>query len=350
MLKKIKIINFRSIENMDLYFEKTTNIIWKNWSGKTNILEAICYLFLNNYSSFKIEDILKIWEKNIYLEWIFENENFKENKITFSYDLNLDKKIITLNWKKTSKKDLFENILKISYFSPITMNLFFLWPKYRRDFLDTILKNVFLDYEKLLNDYEKVVKNRNKVLKNISEWNSKNDEINFWNEKFISLAKNIYKYRIILINFIKDNLNNYTEIFQNKIKNISLKYETKVDLENIENSIRNYLEGNFQRDLILQKTHIWPHLDDFNILVDEKNITNFASRWEIKSVIIILKLLEINFIKNHTNKNPIFLIDDFLSELDEEHANFILDKLSNLQIIFSSILATNKENINIINI
>lgn len=350
MLKKIKIKNFRSIENMDLYFEKTTNIIWKNWAWKTNILWAICCLFLSNNFNNSIFDNLKIWEKNLYLEWFFLDEDNKEHKITFSFDSELQKKLITLNSKNTTKKHLFENILKVSYFSPIQMNLFYLWPKNRRDFLDIILKNVFLDYENLLKSYEKIVKNRNKVLKNIFLEKSQKQEINFWNEEFIKLAKDIYLYRIQLNNFIKENITKYNNIFLNKIKNISFEYKTKVDLENIEKSIKNYLETNFERDIILQKTHIWPHLDDFDIILDNKSILNFASRWEIKTIIIILKLLEINYIKKITNKTPIFLIDDLTSELDEEHINFILSELSNLQIIFTSILATNKGNINKINI
>lgn len=345
MLKKIKIINFRSIENMDLYFEKSNNIIWKNWAWKTNILQAICHLFLNNNSSFSTDDILKIWQENIYIEWIFAEENF-ENKLTFSYDKNLDKKIITLNWKKVTKKVLYENILKISYFSPTEMNLFYLWPKNRRDFLDNILKNIFIDYEKLLKDYEKVVKNRNKVLKNIFEEKSKKEEIIFWNEEFIKLAKKIYGYRIPLNNFLEENIKSKTNIFQNKVKNIAYKYITKVDLENIENCIRDYLEKNLQRDIILARTHIWPHIDDFDIIVDERNLLNFASRWEIKSIIISLKLSEINYLKKITWKTPILLIDDLASELDKEHSNLILNELENLQIIYTSILALDKKETN----
>jgi len=349
MLNSIKIKNFRSIENMDLYFEKTTNILWKNWAWKTNILQAICFLFWHNSSYFS-GDILKIWEKNLYLEWFFLDENEMEKKITFSFDEEIWKKLITLNSKKITKKFLFESILKIVYFSQTQMNLFYLWPKIRRDFLDDILKNVFFDYGKIFSDYEKIVRNRNKVLKNIFLEKSNKKEIDFWNEEMVKSAKKIYIYRIDLVNFIKENIKKYNNIFSNKIKNIFFEYKTKVDLENIEKSIKNYLEANFDRDIILQKTQIWPHLDDFDIILDNKNILNFASRWEIKSIIIILKLLEINYIKKITKKTPIFLIDDLSSELDEEHINFVLNELSNLQIIFTSVLAINKENINKINI
>jgi len=72
----------------------------------------------------------------------------------------------------------------------------------------------------------------------------------------VKSAKKIYIYRIDLVNFIKENIKKYNNIFSNKIKNIFFEYKTKVDLENIEKSIKNYLEANFDRDIILQKTQI----------------------------------------------------------------------------------------------
>lgn len=344
MLKKIKILNFRSIQSMDLYFEKVNNIIWNNWSWKTNILQAICCLFQNNISKLKIEELLKIWEKNLYIEWYYVNSNWLENKLTFSYDWESKKKQIALNWKKIAKKILHENILKISYFSPISMNLFYLWPKYRRDFLDDILKNTYSDYEKLLSDYEKIIKNRNKVLKNIFEKKSEKKEIIFWDKEFVKLAKKIYEYRIDLNDYIAQNIKDNKNVFQDKVDNISYKYITKVNLNDIENCIKDYLDKNLERDILLQKTHIWPHIDDFDIMIDGKSLVTFASRWEIKSMIISLKLIEINYIKKITWKDPIILIDDLASELDLKHSNLILEKLSNLQVIFTSIWAINQEN------
>lgn len=344
MLNKIKILNFRSIQNMDLYFKKINNIIWNNWAWKTNILQAISFLFQNNVSNLKIDELLKIWEKTLYIEWFYLNSDWLENKLTFSYDLESNKKQITLNWKKITKKILHDNILKISYFSHMSMNLFYLWPKYRRYFLDEILKNIFYDYQKIVSDYEKILKTRNKILKNIFEEKSSKDEIFFWNNEFIKLAKKIYEYRINLNNYIAENIIDNKNIFQNKVNNITYKYITKVDLNDIENCIKDYLDKNLERDILLQKTHIWPHIDDFDIIIDWKSLVNFASRWEIKSMLINLKLLEINYIKKITWKFPIILIDDLTSELDFEHSNLILEKLSNLQIFFTSILPINQKN------
>lgn len=349
MLKKINIINFRSIENKEIYFENKNAIIWENWAWKTNILQAISFLFLNNNFWYKENDILKTWSDYIYINWIFE-ENDIENNISFSYDKNQNKKVFILNNKKLSKKQIFDKILKISYFSPIFMNLFYLWPKLRREFLDNILLNIHSDYELVLKNYEKIVKNRNKLLKNIYEWKSKKEEISFWNNEFVKYAIKIYNYKIPLNNFLEKNIKLQKDIFVDKDLSLSYKYISKVDLSDIENSIKNYLEKNIDRDIILWKTHIWPHIDDFNIFIEDKEIINFASRWELKSIILSLKLIEINYIQNQTNKKPTLLIDDLWSELDEKHINLIFEKLEKLQIIFTSINYIESQKVNTISI
>lgn len=347
MLSRIKIKNFKSIENMDLYFEDFNNIIWNNWAWKTNILQAICCLFQSNNISRNVKDYLKIWTNNLYIEWYFFDQEI-EKKITYSYDLENDKKLITLNWKKVTKKILNENILKISYFSPISMNLFYFSPKNRRDFIDNLLEHLYDEYWILLKKYENILKNRNKILQNIYLWSSKKEEITFWNDSFVNVSLSIYKYRLEFNDFINSNISEFYNIFWNKINKIEYKYLTKVNISDIKNSIIDYLEKNIDRDIILWKTHIWPHIDDFEIVIDNKNIIDYASRWEIKSVLINLKLLEIQYIKKISWKLPIILIDDFISEIDENHQKILIDKLNNLQIIFTSIIPYNSQKNNLI--
>lgn len=351
MLNKIRILNFRSIEKMDLYFDwNLNNIVWKNWVWKTNVLQAISFLFWNNTFNIKNDDIIKNWENIMYLEAEFCDENSIINKIIYSYDLENDKKQILLNSKKSTKKALDEKLLKVCSFYPITMNLFYLGPKYRREFLDDILNNCYPEYKKLTKDYENVVKNRNKVLKNINLWNSKPSEIDFWDNAFLDLCEKIYKYRINICDFFQENISKNKDFFHDKNLNIEFQYKTKTNLKDIRNSINDYLKTNFQRDIILAKTSIWPHIDDFDILINKKQIINFASRWETKSVIMTLKLIEMDYLKSITWKTPILLIDDLSSELDEEHIDLFLWKINNIQTIFTSILALNKENITLINI
>ncbi len=93
------------------------------------------------------------------------------------------------------------------------MNLFYLGPKHRRDFLDEIIKNAYPTFSKTLQNYDTIVKNRNKLLKNISEQKSSPDEITFWDEELIKYAKIIYSHRIECLKFVNEDLKKYTDIF-----------------------------------------------------------------------------------------------------------------------------------------
>jgi DNA replication and repair protein RecF len=91
--------------------------------------------------------------------------------------------------------------------------MIYLSPNLRRDFLDDTLKSSYLEYDKLLKDYKKVLKSRNSILKAMNEGKAKKGEIEFWNEKFIQLSKEIYTYRFELVDFLKDLIINVKESF-----------------------------------------------------------------------------------------------------------------------------------------
>lgn len=348
MIKELKLINFRNFDKLLLEsLNKENFIIWENWKWKTNILEAISILWNNSITWIKLNNLVKKWTKNFLIEYI--NNNW--DKISFSYttDTNKEWQIIAqkrfkLNNNKISKKKFNSITYKCVIFSPITMNMMYLSPNLRRDFLDNILKSSFSEYEQLLLDYKKILKSRNKTLKSIHEWKCSKNEINFWNEKFIELSTLIYRYRFKIINFLQSSISSTAEYFSWKIKNVEFIYNTKVFENNIEIDIKDYINKNIDRDIILWKTHIWPHVDDFEIKIDWVNLINFASRWETKSIIIWLKLLEWIFIEKMTNKKPLLIIDDLISELDKKHKDILFKKIEYYQTFISSIMKKDIKN------
>jgi len=338
MIKKIKLINFRNFQEREFFFGKDKNyIIWKNGKWKTNILEALSLLTWNSITWINFENLVNKKKSFFHIEI----ENFKEANLVIFFDKELNKKKYSINKKITTKKKFREISLKSVVFSPTTMNIFHLWPSLRRDFLDNILLSSFSEYDKILKDYKKSLLNRNKILKNISKNKSEISEIKFWDEDFIKHCIKVYKYRKILIRFLKENSNNLVSSFNWKIKKIDFNYISKINFSNsseedIENKIKKYLEENLQKDIILKTTNIWPHRDDFNLILDwNTDLVDFASRWETKTVILWLKNLEIKFIEEQTNRKPILIIDDLLSELDENHKNIFINSIDWYQTFIS---------------
>ncbi|MDP2090295.1 MAG: DNA replication and repair protein RecF [Candidatus Gracilibacteria bacterium] len=342
MITELRLINFRNFEELKLVgLEKKNFLVGENGKGKTNILECISLLSNNSITGLSFDELVKRGEDYFFIEYLSDDGN----KISFSYTKEKKLKQFMLNNKKISKKKFNQITNKCVIFSPIIMNMMYLSPNLRRSFLDDLLKSSFEDYEKLLTSYKKIIKHRNKTLKNIGEGKSSKQEINFWNEKFIIEATRIYKYRFKIINFLKSTIDSTKEFFSGKIESIELKYNTKVTEDNVSKDIKEYLEKNIDRDIIMGRTPIGPHVDDFEILVDGIHLSHFASRGETKSMILWLKLLEGIFIEKMTSKKPILLIDDLLSELDNNHKDMLVKKIEYYQTFISSITKTEDTNI-----
>ncbi len=334
MLKSLKLINFRNFSEKYLEnFSEKNFIIWENGKWKTNSLEAISLIWNNSILKINLDDLVQISKDYFFIEI----ENFDNEKLSFYYSKTDKKKNYSINGKKTSRKKFFEKSYKCSIFSPIFMNLLYLSPSLRREFLDDILKSSYPDFEEVKKSYKKILKSRNSLLKAISEGKAKEEELDFWNEKFIKITEKYYNFRFKIVDFFTKQIKNIDKFLSIKTDDINFEYKTKVDKNNLEKSIKNYLDKNRKRDIIIWKTAIWPHIDDFDIIINEKNISNISSRWEIKSTILYLKLLEWIFIEKKTWKKPILIIDDLLSELDENHKNTLLENISYYQSFISNI-------------
>ena len=335
MIKSLKLVNFRNFSDKKIEnFETKNFIVWENWRWKTNILEALSILSNNSILKLSLDDLVKIWEDYFFIEINDENKG----KLWFYYSKKDKKKNFLLNNKKITKKIFLENIYPSVIFSPIVMNMMYLSPSLRREFIDEALKWSFSDYENLLKDYKKILKSRNSFLKAIYEKKAKKEDIKFWDEKFINISEEIYKYRFSFINFLSKSIKNIKDYFSVDFSEITLNYISKISENSVSSDIKNYLEKNIDRDIILWRTHIWPHIDDFEISLDNISLEKFWSRWEVKSVIIYIKLLEGIFIEKKTWKKPILIIDDLLSELDNNHKNILLEKINYYQSFISNII------------
>lgn len=341
MITQLKLINFRNFENKVLEFSGEKNfVIWENGKWKTNILEAISLLANSSLSHIEFDNLVKRWEEYFFIEC-----NYNNATLSLSYDKEKKQKKYQINGKSTTRKKFLEESYRCCIFSPIMMNMMYLSPSLRRDFIDQILINSFPEYQDILKEYKKVVKHRNKLLKHLWESWSDSSELDFWDEKFATLATEVYNYRFKIINFFKENIESSKEYFTDKVDHISFEYITKIDADSPKSSIMNYLKENRGRDIIIGKTPIWPHSDDFDVVVDAVSLTQFASRWETKSVILWLKLLETVFTEKKTNKKPVLVIDDLLSELDTLHKEMYTKKIKYYQAIISSIELTDSWNI-----
>ena len=116
--------------------------------------------------------------------------------------------------------------------------------------------------------------------------------------------------------------------------NLKIKYalsfplvNDKINIETLFEKMEEHLLHNIEKETKRKKTLVGPHLDDIHIYVDGKAARYYCSQGQQRSVVIALKLAEIASIAKLKGSFPLFLLDEVLSELDEEKRKALLKYL-----------------------
>ena len=335
-INSIHLENFRNFDNIDVSFDDV-NIIWgKNAQGKTNLIEAI-YLFTGakSFRGAKDKELIKFnCEKSI-LEIEF-NSNEREQKAKIVID---KKRNVSLNGIKNKGAAELSDELKAVVFSPVHLSMVKDGPRERRHFIDGALCQLKSNYRKLLKEYTRALVQRNSLLKDLPKHPEMESLLYIWNQNLAkSGAKIIYqrlKYIEALMPYINDIFNG---ISKNK-ENISLVYkgcdEFETDIENIEKKLLKAFENAKVQDIINRTTTKGPHRDDIDILINGKSARIYGSQGQQRSCVLAIKLAEAALLKEMTGVEPIALLDDVMSELDESRQDYILNHIKSRQVFIT---------------
>ena len=329
-IEKIKLQNFRNYKQLELNLNKNINIIYgNNAQGKTNILESIFLCsFGKSFRTTKEKEMIKFDETNLVVE-VFYQKKDRDGKIKIEIG---DKKQIYLNGIKIKKLSELLGNVNIVIFTPDDINILKDGPVGRRRFLDMMIGQLRPNYVYNLNMYLKTIEQRNNYLRQIREENKPEEMLEIWDEKLADYAEKIFNYRDEFIKKIMQKINKiHSEITENKEK---LEIEYISNCENKENYLK-LLKERRKLDIIKGFTTKGIHRDDFMIYINEKEVGTYGSQGQNRTVVLSLKLAELNVIYDEIGEYPILLLDDFMSELDIERRKNFLNNIKNTQVILT---------------
>ena len=81
-------------------------------------------------------------------------------------------------------------------------------------------------------------------------------------------------------------------------------------------------------DIMRGSTKIGPHHDDLEFFINKLDAKIYASQGQQRSIVLSLKLSEIDYLKSKTGSYPVLLLDDVLSELDKNRQLKLLDAIN----------------------
>ena len=340
-ITRLKLTNYRNCTDLTINFDKSKIlIIGKNAQGKTNILESI--YFLSGLKSPRTSNNTELIN--------FDSENFKieaeviksNTNIDLYYVYNIEKKReIKINKVKSTIKD-FKSVLKTVLFSTSDLSLLRGTPQDRRNWLDRAISQIYPAYDDRISKYDKIRIQKNNFLKECAKTGQTNFALlDVFNEQLSITGSNIIYVR-------KKFLKEIEKIASTKHRTISdsetltIKYDCSFaqqeNIEDIQKSFLSELEERKLEEMRRCQSCIGPHRDDIIFYINNQEATKFASQGQQRTIVLALKLSELDIITEKTGDEPILLLDDVLAELDDIRQNYLLKSINtNTQTIITSV-------------
>lgn len=318
-----------------------TVISGANGSGKTNILEAL-YVGCRG-SSFRAadSDLLQFGQPWWRLDLVDEDT---KRTIAFDGTKSAGRKQFTINGVKKQRLPAMQKI-PVVLFEPNDLRLLEGSPTRRRSFLDAFIAQIEPGYSIHLSRYERALRQRNNLLKadHVSP-----DELFVWDMSLSENGTHIINKRMQYTAILNQQLNDVYQSIAAGNDIVNVTYETFMNRAEHTQLQQYYLAALHQqhkRDIVLGFTSVGPHRDDLVFTMNGKPAVAVASRGETRTIVLGLKLIEINYLLDTHSIPPLLLLDDVYSELDANRRAALTGVSSEVQTVITTTDADTIENV-----
>jgi len=380
--------------------DRITYLVGPNASGKTNILEAIYILALiKSFRGQGAEDLIGWGGSYCRVTAEMEDGDARaqgdlsmaaNSRSADSTRLEAflgtppnPRQSFKLNGVKKVAADFIGNC-RVVLFHPEDLNMLYLGPELRRRYLDMLNIQANKKYYRALASYKKILKQRNALLKAINEGHAGGAELGVWDGQLAKNGAVLIVERAKTVAFLNAGLGGHYRRISGGDELAAVEYrasaagkgsgthatpDTSVvnrvkgdsaggafianpmpdvpapsassakvakDESAIENEFLDALRAARKTDLRAEATTVGPHRDELEFTLNGRPLASHASRGEYRSILLSMKLLEIEYLRIHGGSNPILLLDDVFSELDPERQKQLTEAIGDAQTIITA--------------
>ena len=340
-VESIRLINFRNYADAFVELNENTNIfIGKNAQGKTNLLEAIHICATGkSFRTSKDRELINFNKSEAYIGAKAKVDN-KEKLIEIKYDIKGQKRIKLNKIELKSQREL-DSGINVVIFSPEDLKIVKGGPIERRNFIDMSISQIRPVYKHNLAKYNKILIQRNNLLKSGRSLHEIENLLDIFDTQLVNTGTNIIITRLEFVKKLSDIAFHIHNSLTKSEEKISIAYNSSVSIKNwdkkaIEKVFIEQIYSNRQKDLQLGVTSIGPHRDDLNFLLNGKDARIYASQGQQRTIVLTIKLAEVEILKMDKGVYPVLLLDDVFSELDLDRRKYLVKSFSNSQTIITT--------------
>ena len=341
-LKNIHLYTFRNYykQSVNLQSHKTI-LLGNNAQGKSNLLEAIELLAtLKSHRTRRDQDLILEGEKSSQITANVERI-YGQSELSITLRSS-GKRSLMLNHEKLHRHLEFLGHINAVEFSCLDLDLVRGSPEIRRIWLDTLLIQLEPIYAHIINQYHKILRQRNSLLKIIrKQFNDSKKSDNFtttisqlklWDEQLAEAGTRVTRRRNRVIQRLVPLAQKWHKSISGKAELLDINYLSNITIENENHQTiqQRFLEKIEQRSIIernLATTVVGPHRDDVEFNINKNQAKFYGSQGQQRTLVLAIKLAELQLIEDVIGEPPLLLLDDVLAELDHNRQKQLLEAI-----------------------
>lgn len=338
-LQSLHIKQFRNYINQEVAFTAPkTVIVGNNAQGKSNLLEAVLLLAtLRSHRVSKDRDLVRNGESIGEIRAICQRSRSVE-----SYPVELlmrmrasGKRTLNVNGVNQAKHLDFLGNLNTVMFSSLDLDLVRGSPESRRNWLDTVLIQLEPIYINLLQQYNQVLRQRNALLKSIKQGviQYEPQQMALWDAQLVTAGTRLIRRRSRLLERLTPIARNWHQAISGGGECLEITYVPKfafTSMQAVEVVQQNFFETLLQKTIIEQHqgtSLVGPHRDEVLLTINDTPAREYGSQGQQRTLVLALKLAELELLESVIGEPPILLLDDVLAELDLQRQDHLLNAI-----------------------
>lgn len=342
-LESLYLRHFRNYREAQFRFDPGVNlIVGDNAQGKTNLLEAICYL--GSGKSFRAQKTA---------EMVFFHADFAElSGEVFAQERQQSLRFLLFSGSRprqmfrngSRKKSLEEisGVLPTVLFCPEDLLVLKAGAAQRRRFGDSVLCQLRPNYDGALGEYNRILDQKSRILKDRVQNPALLDVLPEFNLRLCQVGALLISYRARFYEALGKAAAAYHCQFSSGCEDFSLQYKTVSTVSDpmapvsvLTENLLEHLQRHQQAELESAQCLTGPHKDDFSVSLSGVDLKTYGSQGQTRTAAISLKLAQRTLMGREFGEEPVLLLDDVLSELDPARQDFVLNQISSGQVFIT---------------
>ena len=352
-LQHLYLQNFRNYSAQSVAFTAPkTILLGDNAQGKSNLLEAVELLAtLKSHRTSRDRDLVKEGEKVAHIKAQLQKDLGPS-------ELNLvlrngGRRMTVLNGETLKRQQDFLGSLNAVQFSSLDIDLVRGGPGERRAWIDTLLTQLEPVYAYILQQYNQILKQRNAYIKQNTgdELESKSqidpNQMAIWDAQLATAGTRVIRRRLRVLNRLIPLAQSWHRAISGSAEQLVIAYQPNVPLSEdpaaqdnpltIQQSFLDKIKSRATAEYYQRTSLTGPHRDDIAFVINQTPARQYGSQGQQRTLVLSLKLAELELIESVIGEPPLLLLDDVLAELDLKRQNQLLETIQDR---FQTIITT----------